>query len=117
MLEINYQKKYDKPIILYNNVICRTIVNQETNKITIIEDFKTENIQNDIKETIVKILNKNWDYVSYKEGQKHMDVLVGSEIFFRSFYEDELWLHPKNKYIDITKHKYYDKIPYHDIWG
>ena len=30
-------------------------------------------------------MNENWDKIFFKEGQKHMDVLIDNEPFFRSF--------------------------------
>ena len=109
MIEIDYKEEYNKPIILFNDFICRTsIIN---NKITIYEDFDTKNLTHEIKEKIVEILNENWDNVDYKEGQKHMDVIINGEIFFRSFWDEELWLYPKNNYIKMDKYNYYD------IWG
>jgi len=109
MIEIDFQEKYNKPIVLYNGCICRTRVSND--KITIIEDFDTCNLQEIDKIKIVEIMNKNWDKVSFKEGQKHMDILIDGEPFFRSFWEEELWLHPMNKYIKPEKYNYYD------IWG
>ncbi len=40
-----------------------------------------------------------------------MDVLINDTIFFRSFWDEDLWLYPKNDYIKPDKYHYYD------IWG
>jgi len=110
----NYNVKYDKPIILYNNEICRTVIdlNKMTDNVMIIHDFKTENLSDNTKNLIVEILNNNWKNVEFIEGQQHMDVYINKNVFFRSFYdEDELYLHPKNSFIKPEKYNYYD------VWG
>ncbi len=61
MIEIDFQEKYNKPIVLYNGCICRTLINND--KITIIEDFQTCNLQEIDKIKIVEIMNENWDKI------------------------------------------------------
>ena len=41
--------------------------------------------RNGDKIKIVEIINENWDKISFKEGQKHMDVLIDNEPFLEVF--------------------------------
>jgi hypothetical protein len=97
----NNDKKYDYGInkmIIYKNYLCRY------NGEYIFLDFYLGQYDNhnDIKIKVLEAINNNWEKIKWTEGQKHMNVFLEDNVFFKYYYQGD--------YLEFNnKHKYFIK--------